>query len=57
MKRREYKSFFAHVFVIVAAVVIFFCSSAPSGADARARQVEKTTGEEIAAFAVSVSGA
>lgn len=57
MKRREYKSFFAHVFVMVAAVVIFFCSSAPSGADARARQVEKTTGEEIAAFAVSVSGA
>ncbi len=56
MNIRTYKSFFLPIFVILSAAVLFFCSAEPSGADAEPQGLKKTKGEEIAAFAVSISG-
>ncbi len=57
MRICAYRKFFAPVFVIAAAAVIFLCTANPSGTDAAVKNsAAKSKGEAIAAFAVSVSG-
>lgn len=55
MRIRAYRSFIVPVFVIALAAIIFLCSGQGGSAAIQTNQ-EKKVGEEIAAFAVSISG-